>query len=166
MQPNTSISPANQSHTTSSCHCGGTAPFETCCEPLINGTVIANSPEQLMRSRFTAFKLRHHDYIMNTQQLGQSYSMDKKDFDLNIDWLGLMVLATPSQNQVEFTAFFTQKSNQALQQLHELSDFKQIEGRWFYCHGKPLPAIKVPRNSRCFCLSGKKYKKCHAQTGL
>ncbi len=154
--------PSIESH----CHCGNPKPFTQCCLPLIDGKALAKNAEQLMRSRFTAFKLRHHQYIIDTQRLeGKQTSLDS--FDLNIDWLGLYLLKhqenlANATQQVEFAAFFTSKQTNQVEQLHELSVFHCHQGRWVYTSGKPLADFKIPRNTPCFCLSGKKYKKCHA----
>jgi SEC-C motif-containing protein len=64
---------------------------------------------------------------------------------------------------VEFIAYYRPKNdnNQRLS-LHELSSFRQDDGRWYYVDGitptqKPK---KTGRNDACPCGSGKKFKKC------
>lgn len=149
------------------CHCGNNLMFEQCCAPFIKQTTKPDNAEQLMRSRFTAFKLRQHQYIIDTQRLDNQPPATVDSFDLSIEWLGLYVLAhhtggNKSQQQVEFVAFFKGGSSNRVEQMHELSSFQLKQGQWMYTSGQHLPDYKVPRNSLCFCLSGKKYKKCHA----
>jgi SEC-C motif-containing protein len=50
---------------------------------------------------------------------------------------------------------------------HERSDFRRIDGRWFFSNGEKVTsapivraAPKVGRNDPCSCGSGKKFKKC------
>ena len=43
------------SSSTELCPCGSKKLFSQCCQPLLNGEKTAETPEQLMRSRFTAF---------------------------------------------------------------------------------------------------------------
>ena len=37
------------------CPCGSGKEYGECCEPIIKGTALAQSPEALMRSRYTAY---------------------------------------------------------------------------------------------------------------
>lgn len=122
-----------------------------------------------MRSRFTAFKLRRHDYLINTVQAGK-ISLTEQSFDTRINWLGLKIITSKKglQNDekgtVEFVAFFQEaeeENSKRFHQLHEESNFKKIDGRWIYIDGKPLNDIKLERNDECFCNSNKKFKKCH-----
>ena len=41
----------------SQCPCGSNKPFKNCCIPFLDRKKYAKTPEQLMRSRFTAFAL-------------------------------------------------------------------------------------------------------------
>jgi SEC-C motif-containing protein len=121
-----------------------------------------------MRSRFTAFNLQQFQYLIVTYQAKSP--LKTSDFDTNLKWLGLKVIATDrgekSDNQgfVEFVAFYQSSKAEQLgkiEQLHEKSYFEKIDSQWFYISGSPLANIKLVRNEPCFCNSGKKYKKCH-----
>ena len=79
-------------------------------------------------------------------------------------WLGLKIIKTSADmtddniGYVEFAAFYTtEKSGQ----LHERSRFIRESGRWYYLDGEMLPPLVLKRNAPCWCLSGKKYKRCH-----
>ena len=48
------------------CPCGTGFPYTDCCGPLIRGVGHADTAEDLMRSRFTAFALGHWDYLENS----------------------------------------------------------------------------------------------------
>ena len=124
-----------------------------------------------MRSRFTAFKLRRHDYLIKTVHVKENKALlTEEDFDTRINWLGLKVISTKKglQNEdkatVEFVAFFQEAQEEnpkRFHQLHEESSFKKIDGDWIYIDGKQLKDIKIERNDQCFCGSVKKFKKCH-----
>ncbi len=47
----------------SSCPCHSLKPYEKCCKTFINEVVFPQSPEQLMRSRYTAYTQANMDYI-------------------------------------------------------------------------------------------------------
>ncbi len=56
--------------------------------------------------------------------------------------------------------------NNQPQFMHEVSEFQQIDGAWYYVDGHvpiqtPYVApARVGRNDPCLCGSGKKFKKC------
>ena len=153
------------------CHCGSLMNYNKCCERFINQTEYPLTAEQLMRSRFTAFKLRKHNYLIKTFQVKKLEApLCPSDFDSDLNWLGLRIISTNQGNRsdqrgfVEFVAFYQEKSrdnNTEVMQLHEKSFFEKFAGHWLYVSGIPLPDIKLVRNDKCFCNSGKKYKKCH-----
>ena len=143
------------------CHCGSKNTFDTCCKVYISLQKQPETSEQLMRSRFTAFKLRAHQYLINTQH--SKHKLTINDFDITIDWLGLSVIPPKKQDDayVEFIAFYKSTNNQKIQQLHERSYFEKTNNQWLYISGKPLTNIKLNRNQPCFCGSSKKVKNCH-----
>ena len=153
------------------CHCGSHLSFEDCCEKYLSQSVFPKTAEQLMRSRFTAFKLRCHDYLINTVQASiNKTSLTELSFDTRINWLGLKVISckkgqqNDEQGTVEFVAFFQEakeENSTRFHQLHEESNFNKMDGYWIYIDGKPLKDIKLERNDKCFCNSDKKFKKCH-----
>jgi SEC-C motif domain protein len=153
------------------CHCGSCKTYQQCCSPLLEGKAVANSAEGLMRSRFTAFKLKKYQYLINTHCTEESSCPSTiADFDDSMIWLGLKIISLTPQaprqlpSFVEFVAFYTTTSSQqesTFHQLREKSQFDFINDRWFYIKGEHKSPIKLPRNDACFCGSGKKQKKCH-----
>lgn len=125
-----------------------------------------------MRSRYSAFNTQNIDYLLNTTHPNNRTSDDRAALDKTIAttlWLGLKVLHSEFNNgtgTVEFCAFYndvlpTGEANKAVVlQLHEVSRFIQVNGRWLYSQGQHLPAIKLGRNDLCYCGSGEKLKKC------
>ena len=149
------------------CYCGSDRTFSECCQPFITKSALPNTPEQLMRSRYSAFCTNQVDYLVDTHwpvEPNSRYSIQN-----TIDtthWLGLRVVATQidpendRHGEVEFIAFYKENG---IGQLHERSRFKLKDNQWYYLDGQQLPPVKLFRNDRCFCGSTKKFKKCHGQ---
>ncbi len=141
------------------CYCCSAVDFAHCCAPFLQGQQAA-TPEQLMRSRYTAFVLKNGDYLLRTlhpsQHKPDEHAQLAQAFGLT--WLGLRVLHAAG-DRVEFCAFYA--APRGLGQLHENSRFVRENGEWFYVDGEFLPSLKLQRNDSCPCGSGQKYKKCH-----
>ena len=150
------------------CYCLSDKPFSNCCQPTIEGKQSAQTCEQLMRSRYSAYCVNTADYLVATHWPVDIKS--KTEIQSSIDstqWVGLKIIHSgetlnrsgdATVGSVEFVAFY---QGNGIEQLHEKSFFKKIEDRWFYLYGEQLPPVKIGRNELCFCGSGKKYKKCH-----
>ncbi|MCB0092361.1 MAG: YchJ family protein [Caldilineaceae bacterium] len=144
-----------------SCPCGSRKEYAECCQAFLNGAAFAHTPEQLMRSRYTAFHQGNIDYLLATQHPAQRQPDARQTLAETVsqtEWLSLRVLNAVG-NTVEFVAFYRQDSH--LNQLHEVSQFVREDGRWFYTTGAHLMPIQLGRNDPCWCGSGKKRKKCH-----
>lgn len=149
------------------CYCCSGKSFSDCCHPLLTGTDKATTPEQLMRSRFSAYCSGHYDYVLNTYAPDNKKGLSVAELEQSAHetlWLGLQVLQSHSrENQgiVEFIA--TYASGKTLYNMHERSCFIRINETWFYTTGEMLAQtgkIKVSRNDTCPCQSGKKFKQC------
>lgn len=150
------------------CPCGSGNLAIACCLPYLAGEAVPATPEQLMRSRYTAFCHGAVDYLIDTRHPTQRRPDDQQTLAQTIaetEWLGLRVLATeakpatPNQGFVEFVAFY--RSQGHFGQLHEKSEFRRQDARWYYLQGVILAPIPFKRNDPCWCGSGKKYKQCH-----
>jgi SEC-C motif-containing protein len=53
------------------CYCGSAQDFTSCCQPLLLGKKHASTPEQLMRSRFSAYCTHAISYIAQTYHVSQ-----------------------------------------------------------------------------------------------
>ena len=141
------------------CYCDSKKEFTACCEPYLKNQLIPLTPEQLMRSRYSAYVLGDGKYIVETTAKEYRYEDDIdliKQYAKSVVWLGLEVIYT-KEAIVEFCAYYRDKDGIKMQ--HETSNFIQESGRWFYRDGLLLNT-KIDRNSPCPCKSGKKYKKC------
>lgn len=154
------------------CPCGSQTTYDQCCGIYIDTKVYPQTPEQLMRSRYTAYSLANIDYIIKTMKgipLTNFNANEAKEWAQSITWLRLQVLQayleTPEKGFVEFSAAFIDRNT--LKVIHELSEFHKENDVWFYVHGinKELPdkknKHKIARNSPCPCGNGKKFKNCH-----
>ncbi len=65
---------------TNYCICGSGKLFEKCYSPLLNGTRRAKTPEQLMRSRYSAYALGNYgDYLLETWFPATAKGLTAKD---------------------------------------------------------------------------------------
>lgn len=143
------------------CPCGSGKNFADCCQPFLQNKARPASPEQLMRSRYSAFATGSIDYLIATHHPSKHQADDRQSLAETIattEWLSLRVL-NASGKFVDFVAFHQTGGN--IGQLHEKSEFVFENGRWYYLSGVVLPAIKLERNDPCWCGSGRKLKKCH-----
>lgn len=155
------------------CPCGSKKEYIQCCSPFIYQQSLPRTPEQLMRSRYTAFVEKQADYLLKTLHPSKITENTQHHIQSTINttqWLSLKVIDSGLQKGrkdigwVEFVAFYHNKNTPDavtnVDQLHEKSQFI-FEQQWFYTQGDILPAIKLGRNDPCWCGSGKKLKTCH-----
>jgi len=164
------------------CPCGSVFPYTDCCGLLIRGATVADTAEDLMRSRYTAYTLADWDYITQTTLPDERKSLpDLAKVNEGVEWKKLEVLetkkggATDEAGEVSFVASFTKEGKAEI--LQETSVFLKEEGRWYYSGKRSNPKTSAPkerraarpfvrsgtkigRNDPCSCGSGKKYKKC------
>ena len=164
------------------CPCGTEFPYTDCCGPLIRGASPADTAEDLMRSRFTAFAKGLWDYIEETRYPdGQELSAWYKTKFLHdgISWTKLDILgakngeASDEEGEVSFIAHYIENGEEKT--LQEVSSFIKQDGKWYYNEhesriissdstSSTTPFTrnqpKVGRNDPCPCGSKKKYKKC------
>ncbi|KRE85702.1 hypothetical protein ASG75_09035 [Rhodanobacter sp. Soil772] len=121
------------------CPCGNPAGYSQCCGPLHDGAIAA-TPEQLMRSRYSAYVLKREDYLL------ASWHADSRPASLRLaaqqpppTWLGLEVrrqqTVDDSHAIVEFVARYRLGGGRA-QRQHETSRFVRVDDRWYYLDGE------------------------------
>lgn len=119
------------------CPCGSERAYAECCGRYVDGGMLPETAEQLMRSRYTAFTLARADYLHDTWHA--STRPPAIEFDPAQQWLGLRILNTQqgdpgdAQGWVEFVA--RSKSDGRAQRLRERSRFVRDNGRWYYVDG-------------------------------
>lgn len=151
------------------CPCGIKKDYAECCGPFIEDRQVPSTPEALMRSRYSAYTQANMDYIAQTMKSPAKDRFDAgsaEEWAKNVEWLKLEVKTSSVEDKkgfVEFIAYFKEKGE--IHTLHEMSEFRLDDGKWFYVDGKrptttPSTTLQVGRNDQCPCGSGKKYKKC------
>lgn len=152
------------------CPCGQ-GQYAACCQPLHLKQQVAQTAEQLMRSRYSAFALQQVNYILQTTALGQQTALDRDaiaDWSQSNDWLKLEVIqhqpkVDKTHALVEFKAHYCDKNQGEKQQHihHEISHFVLHQQQWYFLD--PTLDIQVTMKQPCICGSGKKFKQCCAQ---
>ncbi len=157
------------------CPCQSGAKYSHCCELLIKGKKQAETHEQLMRARYTAYTQIEMDFIQQTHDPKTNQDIDmqgSREWAETTKWDGLEIIETQQGGvddevgSVEFKATFL--TDEGPQIHHELSQFHKRDGVWYYSDSsQPSQTVvraspKVGRNDPCPCGSGKKYKKCCA----
>lgn len=164
------------------CPCGTEFLYTDCCGPLIRGASRADTAEDLMRSRFSAWAKSEWDYLEATRYPGDGEPATNRNPVLRqegIVWTRLEIFdlqdggAFDEEGEVSFVAYY--KENGEEKTLCENSKFIKENGRWYYSERKSktisvvpeLPSRpfvrdqpKVGRNDPCPCGSKRKYKKC------
>ncbi|MGZ8983396.1 MAG: YchJ family protein [Methylotenera sp.] len=120
------------------CPCESGKPYSACCEPYHKGTP-APTAEALMRSRYTAYVRGMEDYLLQTWHsdtcpatldLGLTGKVQTK-------WLGLQIKQFVSLSESSATVEFIARYKIAgkAERLHENSQFRKINQRWYYLDG-------------------------------
>jgi SEC-C motif-containing protein len=110
------------------CPCGSPS-YDGCCGPLHRGERQATTPEELMRSRYSAHALGDAAYVFRTWH--PRTRPDDVLLDPTLEWTRLEVLDA-HDDVVEFAAHHRHPDGV----LHERSRFEQRAGRWFYLDGE------------------------------
>lgn len=123
--------------------CHSKLPYEECCKPFHKAQAVPETPEQLMRSRFSAYALALPEYVMDTTHPdGENWEEDAKEwrgsilsFSNKTDFAGLEVLEIEVDEDadlgwVTFSANLRQMGEDV--PLNERSLFERVDGRWLY----------------------------------
>ena len=122
------------------CPCGSKKDYFNCCGLFIDGKQLPSTPEELMRSRYTAYTQTNIDYIIRTMKGEAANRFDEKEVlqrAKKIQWVKLEVINSQwdfsAKGFVEFRAHFSRKNK--IHVLHEISEFHCEQGQWFYVDG-------------------------------
>ncbi|WNV75495.1 YchJ family protein [Geodermatophilus sp. DSM 44513] len=120
------------------CPCGSGLAYGECCGRLHDGSAVAVTAEQLVRSRYSAFAVGDAAYLLATWH--PSTRPPSLELDPAVRWTGLDVLATSrgglldSEGTVEFRAWHRHGGQTGDQ--HEVSRFTRVDGVWRYLDGR------------------------------
>ena len=120
------------------CPCGTGRAYAHCCGRWHGGPLHLQAPDAqaLMRSRYSAYVMGLHDYLLATWHPGTRPTALEPD-PPGLRWLGLDVRGhwrdDATHERVEFVA--RHKLGGRAHRLHEHSRFVREEGRWYYVDG-------------------------------
>jgi SEC-C motif-containing protein len=120
------------------CPCGSGRALTDCCGQYHSGTALPADAVTLMRSRYSAYVLHVTEYLL------ASWHPETRPEQLDLaeeptpKWLGLAVkrhvALGESQALVEFVARY--KIAGRAYRMHEISQFRRVDGRWYYLDGE------------------------------
>lgn len=145
------------------CPCSSNKDYDACCGIFITKKSLPKTPEELMRSRYSAYFLKDIDYIADTMQGPAAQGFVKEEAQKwadQLQWTQLEVLNSKiagAKGWVEFKAHYIENGKKNI--LHEKSEFILDDNKWYYTDGV-FPGTGIGRNEPCPCGSHKKYKKC------
>lgn len=163
--------------TTESCPCGSNSDFAACCQPIIEQRDVAATPEQLMRSRYTAYATGAIDWVIASNHADSRDEIDREEIErwsADSSWQGLKIVEVePGESADEgFVRFRARYRMDGVNHVHrERARFVREDGAWYFHTAfedveevpqlVPVTAASVVgRNDPCTCGSGKKYKRC------
>ncbi len=126
------------------CFCGSGQRFEACCGPLLSGHAMAQTAEQLMRSRYCAAVLANEDYTLATWH-DSTRPASQKMSDGKLKWHRLKIKKiikggeNDEEGQVVFDAIY--KINGQAHVHAEHSRFVRDHGLWFYLDALPVASV-------------------------
>ncbi|MGP4053784.1 YchJ family protein [Mycobacterium sp. 4D054] len=115
------------------CPCGSGDPYGRCCLPLHQGERQAQTAEQLMRSRYSAYVAGEADYIWRTWH--PRTRPDGIADDATVTWTRLEVVDFVAGRPGDQTGEVEFLAHHGTGALHERSRFAVRAGRWFYVDG-------------------------------
>ena len=156
------------------CPCGSDLEYSICCEPVIRGEKNAETAEQLIKARYSAYVKAETDFLFESihpeKREGHDDVETRKWAEKSV-WHGLEIIQCEGggkddeRGEIEFVANYSQSGKRA--KHHEHATFVKSDGKWYFEDGVGVaPAqvvregVKIGRNEPCPCNSGKKYKKC------
>lgn len=130
------------------CPCGSGASYLNCCGRLHQGQGEAETPEALMRSRYSAFAKRDAAYLMKTWSRETRPSWFPLPEDQ--EWTGLVIEGAEEgadgAGTVRFSARWRRGPKTGV--VRETSRFRREDGAWRYVDGKTLGPVAKRRRER------------------
>ena len=130
------------------CPCGG-GRYATCCRPLHRQERLAQTAEQLMRSRYSAFALGEIDHLLRTQPAPDAAAERRRSLEAScrqLRWRQLVIVASQAgaaedlEGTVSFEAHYSAAGQRGVSR--ELSRFAREGGRpdgaWLYLEALEL----------------------------
>lgn len=117
------------------CPCGSGRALDACCGPLLSGDKTAETPEALMRSRYTAYALGDDAYVLATWDEATRPAELFARGEARPKWLRLAVESSSvhedgATGEVTFTA--TGCTSEGAFRMTERSLFRRTDEGWVY----------------------------------
>ncbi|VCU72515.1 hypothetical protein PIGHUM_04616 [Pigmentiphaga humi] len=120
------------------CPCGLGQAYARCCGRWHHGAQRLQAPDApaLMRSRYSAYVLGLHGYLLDTWHLSTRPAALEPDPD-GMKWLGLEVRSSAQRDADHATVEFVARSKLGgrAHRMHEISRFVREAGQWYYLDG-------------------------------
>ena len=117
------------------CPCGSEKSFKHCCHLLLSDRTLAQTPEQLMRSRYTAYVIGDLAYIRKTWH--RDYCPPDLSLEGLPEFIRLQIVSHSHSNNrgyVHFRAFYYTQDE--LTWMEEQSQFVKLSECWLYTTGE------------------------------
>ena len=125
------------------CPCTSKLTYDKCCEPFLMGKAMPESPEKLMRSRFTAYAMNRADYLIETTAAEKRGELDPAEltrYCRAVNCISLKILSRQGGGPTDETGiviFHASLQINGKRMMHrERSTFQREEGRWVYVDGE------------------------------
>lgn len=115
---------------TDDCPCGSGSPYAACCGPLHRGSREADTAEELMRARYSAYARGETRYVMRTWH---PRTQPPDVLPGSYTWTGLTIHGS-GEDWVDFTARFRGPGGDG--EMREHSRFERRRGRLVYVEGE------------------------------
>jgi SEC-C motif domain protein len=120
------------------CPCDSALPYAACCGRWHAGPQHLQAPDaqSLMRSRYSAYVLGLHDYLLATWH-PRTRPTELAAAEPGLRWMGLEVRRVDVIDDVHAVVDFVARHKRGGRagRLQESSRFECVEGRWFYVDG-------------------------------
>ncbi len=125
------------------CPCTSKLAFDKCCQPYLTGKKIPETPEKLMRSRFSAYATRKVEYLIATTCAEERSKIDPDElasYCRTVSCISLKIVKTEAggpQDDAGTVLFYASLQVNGKRMLHrELSRFNREQERWVYVDGE------------------------------
>jgi SEC-C motif-containing protein len=115
------------------CPCGSSLTYDVCCGPIVRNERPADTAEELMRSRYTAYALGDVDHLFRSWH--PATRPDELDALPHLDWRGLEIVDVEDGGPGDDYGIVEFRARHAAGVLHERSRFTRRAGRWVYLDG-------------------------------
>ena len=156
------MTPQRQMHPNNPCPCQSGKTYASCCGPILQNSSLADSPESLMRSRYTAYVLHDRQHLLRTWH--PTSRPERLSFD-EVRWVRLTIHESSSvmESSLSGTVVYSAQhiASGSLVTLTEKSRFIKNDGGWLYHDGDvDITEHRLSGKTQCPCGSGKKFKRC------